>query len=190
MRKSRRSSSGSDHEYVRPYQVATAAAIVVIAAVAMFDSRAAFSPSAGTQVGDVGARWYPFWAATLMGIASVVVAYRALTTPQAAEGVFHGSRSLLAVAKLVIPMFAYVLLIGGIGFRTTEFTYRIVPQFGFYLATALYMGLFAWWLGRYKIWWVALITVAFPIVIFAVFELGFRVSLPKSFLYTSGVLPF
>jgi uncharacterized membrane protein len=175
---------------VRPYQVATAAAIVLIAAVAMFDSRAAFSPSAGTQLGDVGARWYPFWAATIMGIAAVVVGYRALTTPQATEGVFEGARSLLAVLKIAVPMLVYALLIGGIGFRTTDFTYRIVPQFGFYLATALYMGLFAWWLGRYRIWWVAAITLAFPIVIFLVFEIGFRVSLPKSFLYTSGLLPF
>ena len=175
---------------MRPYQVATAAAIVLIAAVAMFDSRAAFSPSAGTQIGDVGSRWYPFWAASLMGIAAVVVAYRAFTTPQGIEGAFEGRRSLFAVLKLALPMIGYALLIGGIGFRTADFTYRIIPQFGFYLATALYMGLFAWWLGRYKIWWVAAITVAFPIVIFAVFEIGFRVSLPKSFLYESGLLPF
>ncbi len=162
----------------------------MIAAVAMFDSRAAFSPSAGTQVGDVGARWYPFWAAAIMGVASVVVGYRALTTPQGTEGAFEGARSLFAVLKLAVPMLVYALLIAGVGFRTTDFTYSIVPPFGFYLATALYMGLFAWWLGRYKIWWVAAITVAFPIVIFAVFEIGFRVSLPKSFLYTSGLLPF
>lgn len=175
---------------MRPYQVVTAAAIILIAAVAMFDSRAAFSPSAGTAIGDVGARWYPFWAATIMGIASVVVAYRAMTTPQPAEGAFQGSRGVFAVLKLAVPMLAYAFLIGGIGFKTTEFTYTIVPPFGFYLATALYMGLFAWWLGGYKIWWVAAITVAFPIVIFLIFEIGFRVSLPKSFLYTSGVLPF
>ena len=175
---------------MRPYQVATAAAIVLIAAVAMFDSRAAFSPSAGTALGDVGSRWYPFWAATIMGIASVVVGYRALTTPQATEGVFEGARSVFAVLKLAVPMLVYALLIGGIAFRTTDFTYTIVPPFGFYLATALYMGLFAWWLGRYKIWSVALISVAFPVVIFVAFEIGFRVNLPKSFLYISGLLPF
>src|SRR5216684_6386924 len=90
IRTSRRSSSGSDHGHVRPYQVATAAVIVLIAAVAMFDSRAAFSPSAGTAIGDVGARWYPFWAAAIMGLAALVVVYRTLTTPQSAEGVFAG----------------------------------------------------------------------------------------------------
>ena len=164
--------------------------IVLIAAVAMFDSRAAFSPSAGTAPGDVGARWYPFWAASIMGVASVIVGYRALSTPQGAEGAFAGSRSLFAVLKLAVPMLGYALLIGGIKLRTTDFTYTVIPPFGFYLATALYMGLFAWWLGRYKIWRVGAIAVAFPIVIFAVFELGFRVSLPKSFLYETGILPF
>ncbi len=125
-----------------------------------------------------------------MGIAAVVVAYRSQTTQQAAQGVFEGRRSAFAVLKLVVPMVVYALLMGGIGWRTQDFTYVIVPAFGFYLATALYMGLFAWWLGRYKIWWVALISVAFPLVIFFTFEFGFRVTLPKSFLYNSGVLPF
>jgi len=125
-----------------------------------------------------------------MGVASVIVGYRALTTPQGAEGAFEGSRSLFAVLKLAVPMLAYALLIGGIKWRTTDFTYTVIPPFGFYLSTALYMGLFAWWLGRYKVWWVGAIAVAFPIVIFAVFELGFRVSLPKSFLYETGILPF
>ena len=175
---------------MRPYQVATAAVIVLIAAVAMFDSRAAFSPSAGTSPGDVGARWYPFWAAGIMGVASVIVGYRALTTPQGVEGAFEGVRSLFAVLKLAVPMLVYALLIGGIKWRTTDFTYTAIPPFGFYLSTALYMGLFAWWLGRYKVWWVGAIAVVFPIVIYAVFEIGFRVSLPKSFLYDSGILPF
>jgi len=172
--------------------VATAAAIVLIAAVAMFDSRAAFSPSAGTAPGDVGSRWYPFWTATLMGIAAIVVAYRAFTTPQAAEGIFAGRESIFSVLKLAVPMLLYATLIGGVGWKddATDVTYTVIPPLGFYLATALYMGGFAWWLGRYKVWWVALIAVAVPFVIFAAFELGFRVSLPKSFLYDRGIAPF
>jgi len=175
---------------VRPYQVATAAAIVLIAAVAMFDSSAAFNPSAGTSPGDVGARWYPFWAAAIMAAAGLVVAYRALTTPQSAEGVFAGRTTLFAVLKLALPMLVYATLIGGVGWRTEETIYTVIPRLGFYVATALYMGGFAWWIGRYKIWWVALILVAFPLVIFVAFEVGFRVSLPKSVLYEQGILPF
>jgi len=85
--------------------------IVLIAAVAMFDSRAAFSPSAGTAIGDVGARWYPFWAAAIMGVAALVVVYRTLTTPQSAEGVFAGRRSVFAVIKLALPMLLFATLI-------------------------------------------------------------------------------
>jgi hypothetical protein len=175
---------------VRPYLVVTGAAIILIAAVAMSDSLAAFKPSAGTQPGDVGARWYPFWAATLMGVAAAFVAYRAFVTPQAAEGVFAGRSSLFAVLKLAVPMLTYATLIGGIGWRTATTVYTIIPPLGFYISTALYMGGFAWWIGRYKIWWVALILVAFPLVIFAAFEILFRVNLPKSFLYREGILPF
>jgi putative tricarboxylic transport membrane protein len=175
---------------VRPYQVATAAAIMLIAAVAMSDSLAAFNPSAGTQPGDVGARWYPFWAAALMGTAAVFVAYRSFVTPQAAEGVFAERSSLYAVLKLAVPMLVYATLIGGIGWRTAVTVYTIIPPLGFYVSTALYMGGFAWWIGRYKIWWVALIMIAFPLVIYAAFEIVFRVNLPKSFLYRNGILPF
>ena len=175
---------------MRPYQVGTAAAIILIAAVAMFDSRAAFNPSAGTAPGDVGARWYPFWAAAIMGVAAVIVVYRSLVTPQAAEGVFSGRESVFAVLKLAIPMLLYATLIGGVGWRTEEFTYTVIPPLGFYIGTAVYMGGFAWWIGRYKIWSVAAILVLFPLVIYAAFELGFRVNLPKSFLYDLGVLPF
>jgi hypothetical protein len=175
---------------VRPYQVGTAAAIFLIAAVAMYDSRAAFNPSAGTALGDVGARWYPFWAAAVMGFAALFVAYRALVTPQSAEGVFAGRSSVFAVLKLAVPMLLYATLINGIGWRTTDTMYTVIPPLGFYIATALYMGGFAWWIGRYKIWWVTLILVAFPLVIFLTFEIGFRVALPKSFLYRDGILPF
>jgi len=175
---------------VRRYQVATAAAIVTIAAVAMWDSRAVFNPSIGTAPGDVGARWYPFWAAALMGAAGLFVAYRSLVTPQGSQGVFAGRTSLFAVLKLAVPMFLYAVLINGIGWRTTDTVYTVIPALGFYIATALYMGGFAWGIGRYKIWWVGLILVAFPLVIYLAFEVGFRVALPKSFLYRNGILPF
>jgi hypothetical protein len=163
---------------------------MLIAAVAMFDSRAAFAPSAGTAPGDVGSRWYPFWTATIMGVAAAFVLYRTLTTPQSTEGVFAGRESVFAVLKLAVPMVLYAILIGGVAWQSGDITYTVIPPLGFYLATGLYMGGFSWWIGRYKVWWVALIAVAFPLVIFLAFELGFQVSLPKSFLYQRGIAPF
>jgi hypothetical protein len=125
-----------------------------------------------------------------MAVAAVIVLFRSLTTPQPAEGVFTSRASVFAVLKLAVPMLLYAILIGGVGWRTGDTLYTVIPPLGFYIATALYMGGFAWWIGRYKIWWVAAILVLFPLVIFAAFELGFRVSLPKSFLFDRGILPF
>lgn len=158
---------------MRPYQVGTAAAIVLIAAVAMFDSREVFSGSLGTQPGDVGPRWYPFWAAFVVAAASAVVAYQALTRPQPKEGVFHGAGSITAVVKLVVPMIVYV-----ISFR----------WLGFYISTALFMGFFAAYLGRYKPYWSLASAVITPLAIYLLFEVGFRLFLPKSVFYPG--IPF
>ena len=116
---------------MRPYQVGTAAAIGLIAAVAMFDSRDVFASAPGNAPGDVGAHFYPFWSAALMAIAGLAIAYRALTTPQAVEGVFTGRDSAVAVLKLVVPMVLAATLI---------------IWLGIYIVTGLYMALRA--LGR------------------------------------------
>ncbi len=156
---------------MRPYQVGTAAAIVLIAAVAMFDSRGVFTSLPGTAPGDVGPSWYPFWAAALMGAAAVVVAYQAIVSPQPAQGAFETRESVTSVLKLVIPMFAYA------------FSFKWL---GFYLATVVYMGFFAAYLGRYKWWGVLAAAVLTPIAIYLLFEVAFRLILPKSIFYTMG----
>ena len=159
---------------MRPYQVGTAAAIVLIAAVAMFDSRNVFVSLPGTAPGDVGPSWYPFWAAALMGLAAIGVAYRFATTPQPAEGVFAGRDSILAVVKLVIPMFAYA---------------ASLQWLGFYLATAAFMAFFAAYIGRYKPLLVAASAIVTPLAIYVLFEIGFKLILPKSIFYKGG-FPF
>jgi len=159
---------------VRPYQVGTAAAIVLVAAVAMFDSRGAFNIAGGTAPGDVGASWYPFWTATIMGIAAVFVGYTAMVTPQPKEGVFQTRQSVTSVLKLVIPMFLYAASFAWLGF---------------YIATAVYMAFFAWYLGRYKAVGVLLAGLVTPLAVYLLFEVAFRLILPKSIFYTMG-FPF
>jgi hypothetical protein len=59
---------------------------------------------------------------------------------------------------------------------------------GFYLATALYMGFFAVYLGRYK-WYQSLASaVITPLAIYVMFEIGFKLLLPKSIFYPG--IPF
>ena len=152
----------------------TAAAIVLIAAAAMFDSRKVFGAQVGASPGDVGPSWYPFWSAALMGLAAAYVAVRAMTQPRSTESPFATRESITSVVKLVIPMFIYA------------FSFQFL---GFYIATALYMGFFAWYLGRYKWWGVLTAAVVTPLVIYLLFEVAFRLLLPKSVLYPLG-FPF
>ncbi|MBI3637349.1 MAG: tripartite tricarboxylate transporter TctB family protein [Candidatus Rokubacteria bacterium] len=161
---------------MRRYQIATAAAFAFVAAVAMFDSRAgALVDRSGTEPGGIGAGFYPFWSAALMLICAASVGVRSYRSRDTGAVAFEGRESVFAVLKLVIPMIVATILI---------------TWLGLYLVTGLYMGLFARWIGKYNWGWVALIAVAMPLSIYAVFELGFRVGLPKSFLYDLGLFPF
>lgn len=137
----------------------------------MYDSRNVFTSLPGTAPGDVGPSWYPFWAAALMGIAAVFVAFRYATTPQPVEGVFAGRESIFAVLKLVLPMIAYA---------------ASFQWLGFYLATGAFMGFFAAYIGRYKPLFVVLAALLTPLAIYVLFEVGFRLILPKSIFYKSG----
>jgi hypothetical protein len=54
---------------------------------------------------------------------------------------------------------------------------------GFYLAGALYLGFFARAIGNYRWHLVAASALVIPVVLFVIFEQGFRVPLPKSIFY-------
>lgn len=165
---------------MRSYQAATAAVFVVIAAVAMFESRRGALIGATRDPGGIGAGFYPFWSAAVMGIAALVLISRTLWAAQPAQGqgqaqekaVFAGRESVLAVGKLVVPM---VLAVAA------------MLWLGFYLAMGLYMGFFARSIGRYRWVWVGAVAVCVPLAVYLIFEQGFRMLLPKSILYGDGL---
>lgn len=142
---------------------------MMIAAVAMFDGRASAMPdSSGSSPGGLGPGFYPFWAAFVVFASAAWVMVQSLTKPQPAEGAFRDRHAVIAVLTLAVPMAAAVALL---------------PLLGLYIVTALYMGGFAAWIGRFRWYWVAVIAIAFPLAIYLAFETGFRVSLPKSIFY-------
>jgi len=154
---------------LRRYEVGTAAAILLIAAVAMFDTRRGALPTgSGGAPGGLAGGFYPFWSAALVAAFSGLVVWRAFAAPQPAEGVFKDRTSVTSVLTLIVPMIVAVALI---------------PILGFYLMTALYMGFFAAMIGHYRWYWVIAIAVLFPAAIYLAFEVGFRVGLPKSIFY-------
>src|SRR5256885_3150475 len=149
---------------------------MVGAAVAMIASRAgAMVDTTGREPGGVGAGFYPFWSAFVVFVCAAVVVYKSWRSDVVGPPVYEGREGILAVTKLVIPMIVAVVAIRWLGF---------------YIVSGLYMGLFARWIGRYGWLVVALVALGMPAAIYAAFELGFPVSLPKSFLYDLDVLPF
>lgn len=158
---------------MRPYQVATAAILIVIAAVAMFDTRAGALPDvAGGAPGGLKGGWYPFWSAALVAVGSAIVLYRVLVIPQPASGVFKDRQGVIDVLRLILPMVVLVLLMD-----------RLL---GFYLSGALYLAFFTRFIGRYRWHWVAVTAIGIPVALYFIFEQGFRVALPKSIFYLYG----
>lgn len=151
-------------------ELATAAAIVFVAAVVMIDS---FPKSGWTPTGpDAG--FYPFWSGAVMAVAGLVVAEQALRGRGLAIA-FAGRENLVALAQVVLPMAVAVSLLGFLGI---------------YVVSAAYLAYFGRWVGRHR--WIVVLPVAVlvPLVTFFVFETAFKVSLPKTWLYYQGLLPF
>ena len=154
--------------------MATAAAFVVLAAVAMFDSRdSALIASTTKYPGGIGPGFYPFWAAAVMGGAALVILIRLRVPSLAASRLFENRAAVVAVGTLVGP-----LLIA-----TAAMTWL-----GFYIVCALYTGFFARYIGRYRWVWSLAIGILFPVVTYVAFEMAFRVRLPKSTFYELGLL--
>lgn len=148
----------------------------MVAAVAMFDTRSGALPDpSGVAPGGLRGGWYPFWSATLMATAGVFVLFRALTLPQVVQGALRGRNAIADVVRFVIPMIVATVLMQE-------------RWLGFYVGSGVFIAYYAFVTARYRWYWSALAGVAVPVVLFLVFETGFRALFPKSFLYP--LLPF
>jgi hypothetical protein len=160
---------------LRRQQLATAAILIVIAAVAMFDTRSGALPdTTGGAPGGLKGGWYPFWSAALAAMALAVVAYRAATTVQKGDP-FGGREGITTLLKLLLPIVVLVVVMD-----------RLL---GFYLAGALYLAWFARAISGYRWIWAVLPALVIPTLLYFTFESFFKVSLPKSIWFTQG-LPF
>lgn len=161
---------------MRPYEAATAAIFVLIAAVAMLDTNAGALPTTDPGVpGGLRGGWYPFWSAAAVALAGVGVAVSALRGPANGPGVFADRGAVAELARFVLPMALAAYLMSD----------RLL---GFYLAGAVYVAYYAGLVARYRWYWAVLAGVAIPTLVYLVFEVAFKALLPKSFLYPG--LPF
>lgn len=156
-------------QYLR-HELVTTTALIVLALIAIYDS---FKRSGWTGSGpDAG--WYPFWSAAMMGISAVIVLIIAARKP-AGKPFFESAQGATTFWQLAIPM---IIMVG------------LINWLGFYLVSALYMGFFSRWIGKYNWLWIVVIAVSVPLALYLGFERAFQAPLPKSIFYARDLLPF
>ena len=156
---------------VKAVDAATAVVIFLIGMVVIWDSW-----RLGAKWGSDGpeAGYFPFYIGLILCVSSAVNFIVALKAKGSDS--FVSTSSLKMIMSVMLPTIIYVVLIGGAG---------PVPALGIYVASALFITLFMKWLGKYA-WPITIgVSVGVPIVFFFLFEVWFKVPLPKGPLETA-----
>lgn len=127
----------------------------------------------GSSGPDAG--FLPFWLALSMAAGSLVVMAKEAHQHPPQAGFLPAWEGLRAIIQLLVSFVGFVVLL---------------PYLGIYITSSLYLGLFSWLVGKHR-WYVALaVAVLIPVALFFALDEGFRLLLPKSFLYRRELVPF
>ncbi|MEA3192617.1 MAG: putative tricarboxylic transport rane protein [Betaproteobacteria bacterium] len=142
-------------------EIVVAAIFLALGAVVIYDSV------------RLGARWaedgpqagyFPFYIAVFVCLASAINLGVALFKKSDAGRPFVEVGQLKLVLSVLLPSFIYVALIAAMGI---------------YVASAIFVAFFMRWLGKYPWWKVAAVSLGNSVVFFLIFEMWFKVPLPK-----------
>jgi putative tricarboxylic transport membrane protein len=143
----------------RRVEMTVAGAFLVLSALVVVDS-VRIGHGWGSDGPEAG--FYPFYVALLLGGAASSILVREWRA--SSERLFVGAEELRRVLWVLLPCVAYVALLLALGI---------------YVASALFLAGFMRWQGKYS-WPRALpLAVGVPLAMFALFEHGFGLPLPK-----------
>lgn len=145
-------------------EIAVAFLFFVVGAVVMFDS---YRLGASWDVDGPQAGYFPFWIGLLICVSSAIVFVQGVAQRLRGSPSFVGGGQLKDILWVLLPAVAYV------------FGIQLI---GIYIASAFYIMLFMVFLGKYN--WPKSIAVGVGVgsAAFAVFEIWFRIPLPKGFV--------
>jgi len=147
-------------------EIAVAAVFFLLGAIVVYDSA------------RLGARWaedgpqpgyFPFYVGLIVCLSAAVNLVLALLNRRERDRIFVEAGQLKLVLAVLVPTALYVALIGWTGI---------------YLASALFIAFFMRWLGKYPWWKVAAVSIGNSVAFFVIFEVWFKVPLPKGPLET------
>lgn len=142
-------------------ELTVAALFMIVAAVVMWDSRRV---GMGWAFDGPQAGYFPFYIGVIMFISGAVIFVTNAVTKTPNISNFVDRSALLLVLKVLVPTIGFVVLINFLGI---------------YVAAAIFIAFFMWWLGNYRLIKAVPVGVAIPIVLFWVFEIAFLIPLPK-----------
>lgn len=145
----------------RLVEAAVALLLIGLSGLVLWDS---YGRGAGWDGGPQNG-FFPARVGWLLLIAASVVLVGALRSRT--DAVFVTWRQLRQVLRVFVPLLLFVVLIA---------------YAGIYVASALFMALFMVTLGAFRPWTVVLASLLVPLIAFWVFEIQFRVPLPKGAL--------
>jgi putative tricarboxylic transport membrane protein len=107
--------------------------------------------------------YFPFYVGLIICVSAVANILRAVMAG-GPDKAFVEMGQLKAVLSVLVPASVYV---------------GLVTWIGIYVSSALFIAFFMRWLGKYDWWKLALVSVGTVVVFFLIFELWFKVPLPK-----------
>jgi hypothetical protein len=108
--------------------------------------------------------YFPFYIGALILLTSTATLLITWFTRSPDRTPFVEPEQFRRVLQVLIPSFIFVIAIGYIGI---------------YVAGGLFIACFMWWLGKYPLPKVVVVSVLVPLILFFVFEVWFLVPLPK-----------
>jgi hypothetical protein len=157
----------------RTMEIVVALLFLLLGGVVAFDSY-----RLGARWADEGPQsgYFPFYIGLIICIASIVTLLQALTGKAAgSNNTFVERGQLRQMLSVLVPAACYVL---GIQFV------------GIYVASALYIAVFMVWLGKYSWFKGAVLALAASVSFFVLFEIWFKVPLPKGMFNPLGFLGY
>jgi len=145
----------------RTVELVVAVLIFAFGATVMWDS-----VRLGARWGSDGpqAGYFPFYIGLLICLSAGVIFFRAFADRMKAAKLFVSRGQLLLVMKMLVPSIIYAILI---------------KLLGIYVASTLFIAFFMRWLGKSPWAKTAAVAIGVSVVFFLLFEIWFKVPLPK-----------
>jgi hypothetical protein len=149
----------------RAWEIAVAAAFLAFGALVVWDSR-----RLGSQWGSDGpqAGYFPFYIGLFICISALAIFIEALGMGEKGRRAFVYRKQLRMVLTVLVPSAAYAGLIA-----------NPIYALGFYEASVIFIAFFMRYLGKYAWPKIAAVSVSVMVAFFLMFEVWFKVPLPK-----------